>query len=194
MKEALLLLLFFAPCLKSQNIPEIPINPNKTTPLSPSIAPDFFCIKASSKNSSSLILTFKAIGYKLKPPQYGYSSDRPTMDKSYEFKNIGSYTSVRVNSDQIFNCSIPVEGDKYIVVKYLGEGLDWLYATCYYVKTKLSTLAIVLIVVGSVIVVVVIIVIIYCVCKKRKSSVGVSNSNFPIMDQNSGNNPNYSNY
>ena len=194
MKEALLLLLFLAPCLKSQNIPEIPINPNKTTSLSPSIAPDFFCIKASSKNSSTLILTFKAIGYKLNPPQYGYSSDRPTMDKSYAFKNIGTYTSVRVNSDQIFNCSIPVEGDKYIVVKYSGEGLGWLYATCYYAKTKLSTLAIILIVVGSVIVVVVIIVIIYCVCKKRKSSVGVSNSNFPIMDQNSGNNPNYSNY
>ena len=198
MKEAFLLLVFFVPCLKSQLIEELQINPNITTRLPLAFYPlyNYFYIKASSKNSSTLFLRLNSDGYIFNTPQYCYSAEDPTQKYSEcNYKDVENYYSEQVNSVKALNCTISVKDDNYIIVRYTGKGLyGKLLATCYYEKKKLSTLAIVLIVVGAIIVVVVIIVIIYCVCKKRKSSVGVSNSNFPIMDQNSGNNPNYSNY
>ena len=207
MKEAFLLLLFFIPCLKSQSIQELKINPDKTTNLPLAFSPiyNYFYIKASSSSSSTLIIRLNSSGYIFDTPQYCYSSENPTQNFSdYQYKGLPNYRSYQNKGVKDLNCTLSVKDNNYIVVRYSGNGTNgWLHATCYY-KKGLSTTEIIFIVVGAIIVVVVVIIAFYCVCKKRvgggvnspstQAAFGASNASLPLMGQNYTNNPNYTNY
>ena len=138
MKEAFLLLVFFVPCLKSQLIEELQINPNITTRLPLAFYPlyNYFYIKASSKNSSTLFLRLNSNGYIFNTPQYCYSAEDPTQKYiGYNYKDVENFYSEQVNSVKALNCTISVKDNNYIVVRYTGKGsYGTLLATCYYEK------------------------------------------------------------
>ena len=205
MNVAFILLLLFAP-YSIGSITELTLDSKDLQKLDACVLYCYFFMRTSNTRASSLELYLKEYGYSLDKTHYCYSSEDPKVSDKYEkcnYKEINPYLKVRVNAEAEYNYTIPLESNSFVIFRYSGKNpTGTLYAQC---KTpKLSTLAIVLIVVACVIAVVVGIILIYRFCCRKRANVGsgtaqppiqpatgVSNSSFPLMEQNNANNPNY---
>ena len=205
MNAAFILLLLFAP-YSIGSITEITLDSKDLKQIDSCLLNCYFFIRTSNTRASSLELYLKEYGYKLGKTYICYSSEDPNASGKYEncnYREISPYLKVRVNAVAEYNYTIPFESNNFVIFRCSGKNpTGTLFAQC---KTpKLSTLAIVLIVVACVIAVVVGIILIYRFCCRKRTNVGagtaqppiqpatgVSNSSFPLMEQNNTNNPNY---
>ena len=205
MNAAFILLLLFAP-YSIGYIPELTIDSKDLKQVDALVIYCYFFIRASNTRTSSLELYLKEYGYKLGKTYICYSSEDPNASGKYEncnYREISPYLKVQVNDVAEYNYTIPLESNSFVIIRYSGlNPHGTLFAQCR--TPKLSTLAIVLIVIACVIAVVVGIILIYCFCCRKRVIVGggiaqppiqpatgVSNSSFPLMEQNNTNNPNY---
>ena len=206
MKEIFLVLLFLVPFSSSSSIvEEIKIGQyEKELPVSDSAGYFYMTGEVSKADDWYVYLYLKAVSYPLTYLSFYYPPENPsaigyTIEQSKFSPLYADWYETKSGTTEYYY-KIPLRVNSFILVRYAGlrqEGKLYVkssYSEIY--KIKLSGTAIALIVVGVALVLIIAAFIIYCVCKPKvtvgggnfspstQPAVGVSNSSFPLMENN----------